>query len=108
MDDGDRQMTDITYVDAPSPWDDDLPVEDGVVAKVGFACPDGMSEWMWVHVTEIDPAGDMKGVLLNNPVDVPAVRLGDTVEGFRAEHIYEARLEPDAEKISEDARASRN
>jgi hypothetical protein len=83
------------FQEAPCPWEGDLAmINEGLLAKVGFAADTCGGEWMWVHVTDVDGDGTHVGVLLNTPWAVDGLDHGDVVAGFDRKHIYEARVDP--------------
>jgi len=50
-----------------------------MLVKAPFSTPDGGNEWMWVEVT-VWKGNRIKGILRNEPENVPGVRGGSTVE----------------------------
>lgn len=58
-----------------------------IQVKAPFATPGGTTEWMWVEIVEWD-GGKMRGLLKNEPFDIPGLHGGQTVP-VREEDVFD-------------------
>jgi hypothetical protein len=70
----------------------------GDLVKLTFVANPPSEQWgaerMWVKITALDSSGLLAGTLENQPRDLPALQLGDTIR-FERHHILDFRFDED-------------
>jgi uncharacterized protein YegJ (DUF2314 family) len=71
-----------------------LPPGEFICVKAPFATPDDGVEWMWVEVTSWD-GDEIRGLLMNEPLNIPDLQGGQTVEVSQDDVFDYLRRRPD-------------
>jgi len=66
-----------------------------LLVKAPFATPDGGNEWMWVEIAEWSDDGSIRGLLQNEPFNIPNLHAGQEVAVKEADLFDYIHQKPD-------------